>query len=245
MPPKCREQRRFGYDAKFMREGRNRDRYVPALRFDWLTPLYDPLLRRALRESTFKRTLVEQARCEKCYRVLDLGCGTATLTLLIKKTYPEAGVVGLDGDPDILRIAGAKALDAHLDVGLVQSLANNLPFPENWFDRVVSSLLFHHLTRENKVRALREALRVLRPAGELHIADWGRPGNALLRGAFLLVQLLDGFETTADNVHGLLPGLCNAAGFEGVQELGHHHTSFGTIRFIGARKPMPKKRMNP
>lgn len=82
---------------------------------------------------------------------------------------------------------------------------------------------------------------MLRLGGGLHIADWGRPGNVLLRGAFLLVHLLDGFETTSDNVDGLLPGLCTAAGFDEGQKLGHNHTAFGTIRFLDARKPMPKQ----
>lgn len=63
----------------------------------------------AARESTFKPKLVEQARIEKGQRVLDLGCGTATLSILIKKTNPEAEVVGLDADPKILDIAKSKA----------------------------------------------------------------------------------------------------------------------------------------
>lgn len=206
-----------------------------------MTRLYDPLLRWTLRESTFKRKLVEQAHIEKCCRVLDLGCGTATLTLLIKRTHPDAEVVGLDGDPGALEIAKVKTVSAGVQVDLDQGMCFDLPYPEDSFDRALSSLLFHHLSRENKLRTLREVFRVLRPDGELHIADWGAPGNAFLRGAFLLVQLLDGFETTADNVDGLLPGLCTAAGFEAVQEFGHHHTGFGTIRFIYARKSMPKK----
>jgi len=223
-----------------MTKGRNRDRFIPALRFDRLTPLYDSLLRWTLREATFKRKLVEQAHIEKCCRVLDLGCGTATLTILIKRSHPDAEVVGLDGDAEALEIAKVKTVRAGVQVGLDHGMCFDLPYPDDSFDRVLSSLLFHHLSRENKLRTLREVFRVLRPGGELHIADWGTPGNAFLRGAFLLVQLLDGFETTADNVDGVLPGLCTAAGFEEVQELGHHHTGFGTIRFIDARKPMPK-----
>jgi hypothetical protein len=52
---------------------KNRDEYIPALKYDWLTPLYDPLIRWTLRESTFKRRLLQQARVEKGHRVLDLG----------------------------------------------------------------------------------------------------------------------------------------------------------------------------
>ncbi len=80
--------------------------YVPALRFPALTNLYDPLVRWALRESTFKSELVRQARIEPRIRVLDLGCGTGTLTLLVKIQYREAEVVGIDTDPRMV-IAGA------------------------------------------------------------------------------------------------------------------------------------------
>jgi ubiquinone/menaquinone biosynthesis C-methylase UbiE len=86
-------------------------------------------------------------------------------------------------------------------------MAFELPYPDASFDRVISSLLFHHLTRENKERTLREVFRVLRPGEELHVADWGKAQNWPMRVAFLLVQMLDGFETTADNVNGLLPEL--------------------------------------
>ena len=76
-----------------------------------------------MRESTFKRRLVEQARIEKGQRVLDLGCGTGTLTILIKKSHPEAEVIGLDGDPNILEIARTKIAKAGLDITLDQGIA--------------------------------------------------------------------------------------------------------------------------
>ncbi len=78
---------------------KNRDEYIPALKYRLLTSLYDPLLYWVLRESKFKRCLVEQAGIESGHRVLDLGCGTGTLALLIKQTQQQAEVVGLDGDP--------------------------------------------------------------------------------------------------------------------------------------------------
>ncbi|MFQ5663053.1 MAG: class I SAM-dependent methyltransferase [Terriglobia bacterium] len=217
--------------------GRPRGDYIPALKYPWLTSAYDPLLRWILREAAFKRRLVEQARIEPGQRVLDLGCGTATLTLLIKSPQPEATVVGLDADPRALALAGVKAARAGLDITLDQGMADELVYVDHCFDRVLSSLLFHHLTLEKKMQALREAFRVLRPGGELHVADWGRPQNALLRVAFLLVQILDGFETTAESVRGLLPELINQAGFEGVAEAARYTTPFGTLCLYRGRRP--------
>ena len=201
-----------------------------------MTSLYDPLIGWTLRESAFKNHLVKQACIEKGHRVLDLGCGTGTLTLLIKSHHPKAGVIGLDADPKVLEIARAKATKAGLNVTLDHGMAFELPYRDASFDRVLSSLLFHHLTRENKARALKEAFRVLRPGGELHVADWGRAHNSLMRMAFLLVQMLDGFESTRDNVAGLLPGLFQAAGFEDVQESARYITIVGTLSLFRARK---------
>jgi trans-aconitate methyltransferase len=73
----------------------DQDKYIPALRYRWLTSLYDPIVRWAIRESTVKGQLVNQADIALKQKVLDLGCGTATLTILLKQTYPEAEVIGL------------------------------------------------------------------------------------------------------------------------------------------------------
>lgn len=211
--------------------------YIPALRFHWLTPLYDPILRWILRESTFKQRLLEQARIQRGYRVLDLGCGTGTLALLITKSHPDAEVVGIDGDPAILEIARAKAAKAGLEVGFDHGMAFELLYPDNSFDRVISSLLFHHLTRENKIRTLREVFRVLRPGGELHVADWGKPQNGLMRALFLFVQILDGFGTTTDNLKGLLLDLLSAGGFQEVKETARYMTMLGSLSLYKAWKP--------
>jgi ubiquinone/menaquinone biosynthesis C-methylase UbiE len=131
-----------------------------------------------MREAAFKRRLVEQARMESGYHVLDLGCGTATLTILVKQAHPDAEVVGLDGDQRILDIARAKIAKAGLAIALDRGMAYDLPYRDHSFDRVLCSLVIHHLTRENKLRALREVMRVLKPGGELHVADFGKPHNA-------------------------------------------------------------------
>lgn len=219
------------------KQNKNHTEYIPALRYHWLTTFYDPLIRWTLRESTFKRHLVKQAGIKKGHRVVDLGCGTGTLALLIKSHHPKADVFGLDADPKVLAVARAKAAKAGLNIRLDRGMAFELLYPDASFDRVISSLLFHHLTRENKERTLKEVFRVLRRHGELHVADWGKAQNKLMRMAFLLVQMLDGFETTEDNVSGLLPELFQAAGFEDVQEPTRYMTVVGTLSLYRARKP--------
>src|SRR5690349_11613799 len=90
--------------------------FVPALGFDFLTPLYDPLIRLALREDEVKRRLVAQARITPGMTVVDFGCGTGTLVLLLKQMHPGARVIGVDVDARILEIARQKLDDAGVDV---------------------------------------------------------------------------------------------------------------------------------
>ena len=215
--------------------GRKGDKYIPAFRFRWLTRFFDPFIRWTMPEAALKRQLVEQAQIRPGHRVLDLGCGTATLTVLIKRLHPGAEVVGLDGDQEILEIARAKVARAGLDIALEQGMAFALPYPVSSFDRVLSSMVFHHLTRENKARTLQEVFRVLRPGGELHVVDFGRPHNALTGLISLVMRRL---EETSDNIKGLLPEMMRRAGFEEVGEAARHTTVFGTICLYRARRPL-------
>lgn len=211
--------------------------FVPALRFHALTRLYDAVLSLTLREAHHKRLLIEQAAITAGQAVLDLGCGTGTLTRMIKSAHPGASVTGLDLDPEALAIARRKAADAGLDITFARGSATAPPFEPGSFDRVLTSLMLHHLLREQKQRALRAACSLLRPGGELHVLDWGRPQDPLMKLAFIPVRLLDGFAPTRDNVRGNLPALLREAGFVDVEETRHARTVYGTLTHIRARRP--------
>jgi ubiquinone/menaquinone biosynthesis C-methylase UbiE len=214
----------------------DRARFIPALRFAWLTRAYDPIVRVTTRERRFKALLVDQLGVRPGHRVLDIGCGTATLTIAIKRACPAAEVVGIDVDPEIVALARRKIERSEARVEVRTGSATQLPFGDASFDRVASSLVFHHLDRDAKRAALREAARVLVAGGELHIADWGRPHGPVMRAAFLGVQVLDGFVTTGDSVRGSLPELIAEAGFREVAETHRLRTPLGTIALYRGRR---------
>ncbi len=211
--------------------------YSHAARFEAFTALYDPVVAWTCREKTFKRALVAQAGFAPGQSVLDLGCGTCTLTLMILEAHPDIDVTGLDADERVLSIAARKAAGRGVELKLDRGLSCDMPYEDTSFDCVVSSFLFHHLTPENKRRTLAEVLRILKPGGELHVADWGKPPNFPLRLGFFLVQLLDGFETTSDSVRGMLPVYMEDAGYARVETTRHIPTPLGSVFLYRAAKP--------
>ena len=135
---------------------------------------------------------------------------------------------------EILDRARSKAVESGVEVELREGLSFDLPYPDDSFDRVTSSLFFHHLIRSDKVRTLAEVRRVLRPGGELHIADWGRPGDPLMKALSLGIAIFDGREQTADNLAGRLPALIESAGFSRVAKGSSFRTPFGVLRLLSA-----------
>lgn len=211
--------------------------FVPALRFRLLTPVYDLAIRLTMREGLLRPLLIELLQLQPGTSVLALGSGTGSLAIQIKHANPLVEVVGVDPDPDVLRIARTKAQRSAAPVDFTQGSAEALPFEASRFDVVVSSLAFHHLMPGAKEEALREAFRVLKPGGRLTIADFGPPRTRIGLAATLPIRLLDG-RTTWDNFFGRLPSMIQAAGFSDVAEVQRLRTVFGPVCFYAAMRPL-------
>lgn len=208
--------------------------FVPALGYDVLTPLYDTLIQLTLREREVKQALVAQAAIPPGGTVVDLGCGTGTLALLIQSARPDVRVIGVDVDPKVLDIARGKIARAGATIELRQGTLQEAGLDPGSVDRVLSSLVLHHLTREEKVASLGAAHAALRADGELHVLDFGPPHNFLMSLVSAPFRFFDGHSRTDDNFSGRMPEVMQLAGFRDVTERGARMTAFGSLVFWSA-----------
>lgn len=205
--------------------------YVPAFGLHWLTPFYDSFA--GPFADSLRKWLLQQADIHPGQRVLDLGCGTGLLTMMVKRSVPEAQVTGLDSDENILAIAKRKAESAQLSIQWEHALATGMPFPDRMFDVTVSSFVTHHLISVEKVSAFKEVHRILLPGGCFHILDFGPPSNLLTRVQAAVVKHL---ERTADNFEGRITPMLMEAGFRSAEEMGRAVTFLGPVSFYRGSK---------
>jgi ubiquinone/menaquinone biosynthesis C-methylase UbiE len=212
-------------------------RFVPAAGRRGLTRFYDATVALTMRERLFRGRLAEQVLADlpaDGSQIVDVGAGTGTLAIALAAAVPTATVVGVDPDPEVLAIARAKQSAAA--VTWKPGLAGELPLEDGSCDRVVMSLVLHHLDAAAKREALAEAHRVLRPGGRIHIGDWGTAQDPLMRSAFFVLQLIDGFDGTRDHVAGRLPGFVEGAGFGPVERHDRLRTAWGSFELLSAAR---------
>jgi SAM-dependent methyltransferase len=207
--------------------------YLPAMGRDALLPLYDTVTR-LLGVGSLHRQLIEQAEIEPGHRVLEVGCGTGNLTLLAKRLQPRADFVALDPDPRALARARRKAQRRHLTVQLDRGFAQELPYPDESFDRVLSSLMLHHLEPTAKRAMLQQIARVLRPGGALHLLDID---GAMGRHDPFLARRLHGGPRLQDNLSDRITALMHEAGLTNSTEVAHRAKRIGRLTYYRAQAP--------
>src|SRR5260370_24412921 len=123
---------------------------------------------RKLRQRTAKLAQLQPGET-----VLDVGCGTGTLAMEVARRVGTTGrVAGLDPGTQQIACARAKAARRHVPIEFQTGVIEQLPFPDQTFDVVFSTLMMHHLPAGVKRQGLAEIARVLKPRGRLVIADF-------------------------------------------------------------------------
>jgi ubiquinone/menaquinone biosynthesis C-methylase UbiE len=200
--------------------------YLPATAHDWALPLYDPLVRLLGIDAT-RHAFLDQAQLEPGQRVLDIGCGTGTLLVLLKSRYPDVEAVGLHPDPKALARAMRKARRAAVSIRVDNGFADELPYPAACFDRVLSSFMFHHVSADARKPALQEARRVLKPGGSFHMVDFGGPRAA---AGSMIDRVLHSSHRLADNSVSRVLALMREAGFTQAAVIRESATLLGHMR---------------
>lgn len=175
---------------------------------------YDPITQYVLlpNENLIRQALIDAVKV-KPRRILDLGCGTGSTTLMLKQAFPEAEVIGLDLSPYMLVRAEHKSQAAGLDIVWRHGNAEKTGFSDATFDLVTASLLFHEIPDAVSVAILRESFRLLVTGGQVLIQD----GNQ--KTLRQLEWLNDLFEEPyiREYANGSVDANMGAAGFEAVR----------------------------
>lgn len=204
----------------------NQHEYLPAAGRDFLLPGYD-LFARLLGFGPIYDELITQAELGTAVTALEIGCGTGNLTSRISRAARAVQLTATDPDPRALARARRK-IGAAGHVRIETAFAQRLPYADTTFDRVLSSMMLHHLDDAAKVAALAEVFRVLRPGGRLHVVDVAG------HGPVGLLSRVTGHDHAGAGAR--LPDLMRAAGF-GCEVLSTRHARLtGPVTFYRANR---------
>jgi ubiquinone/menaquinone biosynthesis C-methylase UbiE len=180
-----------------------------------MVPSYDSYMRKITfgREGTLRETTVRLAQVKPGDCVLEVGCGTGTLTLAAKRQAgPSGKAFGIDIIPGMIEYSQRKAAQANEDVTFQFGSIDDIPFPANQFDVVFCSFMIFHMSETKRRKGIAEIYRVLKPNGRLLVVDLALPERGLSRA---IAKVLLGFMINHD-LRELLP-LMEASGYSDVE----------------------------
>jgi ubiquinone/menaquinone biosynthesis C-methylase UbiE len=206
--------------------------YIPAAGHDAFLPGYD-LVTRLSGFGRVHARLIEQAEIADGHRVLEIGCGTGNLTVRTKRARPSIEMVGSDPDPLALQRAQRKAKRL-TGIRFERGYAQRLGHSDGEFDRVLSSMMLHHLDSDAKTAAAAEVFRVLRPGGRLHIVDMG--GHMTAHDG-LSARLTLRSPLAAGNLGDAIPRVLSSVGFDCTEIDSHVQRFVGRLTYYRATRP--------
>ena len=124
------------------------------------------------REKKLRQMEIKLAQLKPGDKVLEIGCGTGTLTVAAKEQVgPSGEVVGIDIAPEMVAAAGRKATRKGVDIAFKVGSIASIPFSNNHFDAVMCSFMIFHMPEDVRRKGFPEIYRVLKSGGHLCILD--------------------------------------------------------------------------
>ena len=217
----------------YMKNDKNKKSFIAALKFKSLTSYFDIFLRSLMQEVKIKNQFIEFAQVKREEKILDFGCGTGNLLFMLAARYPNNELIGVDIDENILKIAHEKLLNKNMIIHLDNYNGTKLPYEDNHFDKVLSSLVIHHISTENKLLIFEELRRVIKPGGKIFILDFAKQKSIYSK---TIVQILRKLEPIDDNIKGLIPHILKKAEFHNVMDANYYKTWFGGLTIYHGEK---------
>ena len=197
-------------------------------RYQWL---YDGISRLAALsvggEARFRQLALQGLTIRSDTQVLDLCCGSGQTTQFLVKF--SQNVTGLDASPKSLQ-------RARLNVPLasyVEAFAEEMPFADNLFDVVHTSVALHEMQPQQLRKIINEVYRVLKPGGVFTLVDFHAPTNPIFWPGVSVFLLLFETETAWELLKTDLAKLLTETGFE-ASELTLY--AGGSLQVIQAKK---------
>ena len=182
---------------------------------NYLSDYYDTIT--PAEKSKFRRKQISLINLREGEKVLDVGCGTGALSILAKLSVGEAGEVeGIDIAPKMITKAQKKARESNLKISFRAASIDELPYPDGYFDVVVSSMMFHPLPVDTKKKGLKEIYRVLKKEGRFFLSDFCSPHSLTIPLMYLMFIWI---SSTRYQLFGKLPTLIKESGFGDVKLL--------------------------
>ncbi|OJU10638.1 MAG: hypothetical protein BGN88_15095 [Clostridiales bacterium 43-6] len=186
------------------------------------------------RENKLREMTIDLANIKPGDNVLEIGCGTGTLTLEAKrKSGPSGKVCGIDIIPGMVERSQQKAAQANMDVMFQLGSIDNIPFPDDQFDAVMCSFMIFHMSETVRRKGIEEIFRVLKPKGQIVVLDLNLPIRRVPRA---LMKMFLGFMFKHD-LKELLP-IMESIGFSDLELEQVKFRVFGmpAISFVRGKK---------
>ena len=186
--------------------------YTPAAGHSGELAAYDDAVRAYTKEAVWRPLMVQRINPQPSQTIVDIGAGTGTLAVALKKRCPEATVIAFDPDRAALELARAKAKAESVEIDWRLGFAEPDAFAPDTVDHATCSLVLHQVPLSEKRAILETMCKWTKGVGTIHIADYGRQRGTMRSRFRKTVQAGDGIEDTQPNADGALEHIFHELG---------------------------------